>query len=257
MHALQDNDTTTGDGETIAGRWFDRSAMRYTTVLFDLDGTLTDPYEGITRCVEYALSCQGIEVADRRHLAGFIGPPLKAAFCEHYGLSDAEAGRAVEDYRVRFGDVGMYENTVYSGIVDVLAQLRASGRQLFVATSKPWFYARQIVAHFGLDGYFGKVYGSELDGKRTEKSVLIAHVLREEGLRPEQTLMIGDRRFDVLGARHNGVPAAAVSYGYGGRQELLDAQPDHLFDSPNDIARCLLAEPAASVHTQQYGGVLR
>ncbi len=231
--------------------------MRYTTLLFDLDGTLTDPYEGITRCVAYALSCQGIEVADRRHLAGFIGPPLKASFCERYAMSDAEADRAVDDYRVRFGDVGMYENTVYNGIVDLLEQLRASGRQLFVATSKPWFYARQIVEHFGLEKYFGKVYGSELDGKRTEKSVLIAHVLREEGLRPEETLMIGDRRFDVLGARHNGVPAAAVSYGYGSIQELLDANPDHVFESPQDIARCLLAGAAAIRPHRQYGGVLR
>ena len=229
--------------------------MRYTTLLFDLDGTLTDPYEGITRCVQYALSCQGIAVADRRQLAAFIGPPLKAAFREHYALSDADADRAVQDYRVRFGDVGMYENTVYDGIVDLLEQLRASGRQLFVATSKPWFYARQIVEHFGLDEYFGQVYGSELDGKRTEKSVLIAHVLREEGLRPEETLMIGDRRFDVLGARHNGVPAAAVSYGYGCIEELVEAGPDHVFDTPNDIARCLLADTAPA--TRQYGGVLR
>lgn len=231
--------------------------MRYTTLLFDLDGTLTDPYEGITRCVEYALSRQGIAVADRRQLAGFIGPPLKASFCERYGLSSRDADRAVDDYRVRFGDLGMYENVVYKGIETLLEQLRASGRQLFVATSKPWFYARQIVAHFGLDGYFGKVYGSELDGKRTEKSVLIAHVLREESLRPEETLMIGDRRYDVLGARHNGVSAAAVSYGYGSREELLEAEPDHLFDSPGDIARCLLTASAASLRTQQYGGVLR
>lgn len=231
--------------------------MRYTTLLFDLDGTLTDPYEGITRCVEYALSCQGIEVADRRELAAFIGPPLKAAFREHYALSAAEAERAVDDYRVRFGDVGMYENTLYNGIVELLEQLRASGRRLFVVTSKPWFYARRIVAHFGLDKYFGKVYGSELDGHRTEKSVLIAHVLREEGLRADEALMIGDRRFDVLGARHNGVAAAAVSYGYGAPQELLDAEPDHIFDSPYDIAQYLLADAATAAPRSQYGGVLR
>ena len=231
--------------------------MRYKTLLFDLDGTLTDPYEGITRCVAYALSCQGIEVADRRHLAGFIGPPLKASFRERYGMSDAEAERAVADYRVRFGDVGLYENTLYDGIVELLTQLRASGRQLFVATSKPWFYARQIVAHFGLDDYFGKVYGSELDGKRTEKSVLIAHILREESLRPDETLMIGDRRFDVQGARHNGVPAAAVSYGYGSSRELAEAAPDHVFDSPAGIASYLLANAAAGMSRQQYGGVLR
>lgn len=231
--------------------------MRYTTLLFDLDGTLTDPYEGITRCVEYALSCQGIAVADRRHLAGFIGPPLKAAFCERYAMSDAEAERAVADYRVRFGDVGLYENTLYDGIVELLTQLRASGRQLFVATSKPWFYARQIVEHFGLGDYFGKVYGSELDGKRTEKSALIAHILREENLRPDETLMIGDRRFDVLGARHNGVSAAAVTYGYGSAHELAEAEPDHVFDAPSGIAYYLLGDSSGGIEPQQYGGVLR
>lgn len=231
--------------------------MRYTTLLFDLDGTLTDPYEGITRCVEYALSCQDIEVADRRQLAAFIGPPLKTAFRDYYALSAAEAERAVDDYRARFGDVGMYENTLYNGVVELLELLRASGRRLFVVTAKPWFYARRIVAYFGLDEYFGKIYGSELDGQRTEKSVLIAHVLHEEGLHPDETLMIGDRRFDVLGARHNGVAAAAVSYGYGTPQELLDAEPDYIFDSPHDIAQCLLADAAAAIPRSQYGGVLR
>lgn len=231
--------------------------MRYTTLLFDLDGTLTDPYEGITRCVEYALSRQGISVASRRALAGFIGPPLKSAFRERYAMSDAEAERAVGDYRRRFGDVGMYENRVYDGIVDLLGKLRASGRQMFVATSKPWFYAREIVAHFGLDGYFGKVYGSELDGKRADKSALIAYILRAEKLRPDETLMIGDRSFDVLGARHNGVAAAAVSYGYGPRSELLDAAPDHVFESPADIAACLLGTASVVAESAQYGGVLR
>lgn len=233
------------------------SAMRYTTLLFDLDGTLTDPYEGITRCVQYALAKQGIEVADRQDLRGFIGPPLKAAFADFHDMSEAEARQAVDDYRERFAQLGMFENRLYDGIVELLAALRASGRQLFVATSKPWFFARKIVQHFELDDYFGKVYGSELDGKRAEKSSLIAYILREQKLRPDETLMIGDRHFDLLGAQHNGVPCAAVGYGYGSKTELMSASPDFYFDTPAEMADCLLSHAMLVETGPQYGGVLR
>ncbi|WP_423823511.1 HAD family hydrolase [Salinisphaera sp. SPP-AMP-43] len=231
--------------------------MRYTTLLFDLDGTLTDPYEGITRCVQYALAKQGIDVADRRDLRGFIGPPLKAAFVDFHHMSEAAASRAVDDYRERFAQLGMFENRLYDGIVELLSALRASGRQLFVATSKPWFFARKIIHHFELDDYFGKVYGSELDGKRAEKSALIAYILREQKLRPDETLMIGDRHFDLLGAQHNGVPCAAVGYGYGSTAELLNASPNFFFETPGEMARCLLSDTRLTEVSPQYGGVLR
>lgn len=236
--------------------------MRYKTILFDLDGTLTDPFEGITRCVQHALACQGIHVADRRKLAGFIGPPLAEAFTEFHGLSTAQAQQAVADYRERFADVGMYENQLYDGIPELLAELKAGGRQLFVATSKPWAFARPIIEHFGLTDFFGKVYGSELDGQRTEKHALLAYILREQSLCAEQTLMIGDRRFDIEGARHNGVAAAAVSYGYGTAEELAACAPDRVFDTPRAIGRYL--EKATNGHAPgrgddmpTYGGVLR
>lgn len=210
--------------------------MRYTTLLFDLDGTLTDPFEGITRCVQHALARQGIEVEDRQRLAPFIGPPLAQAFVDFYGLSIEQADRAVADYRQRFARIGMYENRVYDGVRELLTGLRASGRQLFVATSKPWAFAQPIIEHFGLSACFDQVYGSELDGRRTDKQALLAHILREQDLAADTTLMIGDRRFDIEGARHNGLTSAAVSYGYGDADELRGCAPDMVFDSPTAIA---------------------
>lgn len=214
--------------------------MRYKSILFDLDGTLTDPFEGITRCVQHALICQDIHISDRRELAGFIGPPLAQAFVEFHGMTWDQAQKAVADYRERFARLGMYENRLYADIDELLSALKTDGRQLFVATSKPWSFARPIVEHFGLARYFGKVYGSELDGQRTEKLALIAYIMREQKLVAEQTLMIGDRRFDIEGGRHNGLVAAAVSYGYGRAGELKACQPDLQFDSPDAIADYLL-----------------
>lgn len=215
--------------------------MRYKVLLFDLDGTLTDPRNGITRCVQYALACQGVQVDDLARLECFIGPPLKQAFMDFYALDDAGAAQAVADYRVRFGRDGMFENAVYEGMQELLMGLQRSGRQLFVATSKPWFYARQIVQHFGLDPFFCSVYGSELDGTRTEKHALIAHILREEKLEARDTLMIGDRAFDLIGARHNGVASAAVGYGYGSEAELRAESPDYFFPTLETMRDALLA----------------
>ncbi|MES1926228.1 HAD hydrolase-like protein [Salinisphaera sp. T31B1] len=215
--------------------------MRYKVLLFDLDGTLTDPREGITRCVQHALACQQIDEPDRSKLDCFIGPPLKQSFIDWYGMEGNAADRAVADYRERFGEIGMFENTLYAGIVELLTGLKRSGRQLFVATSKPWFYARQIITHFGLDEFFGRVYGSELDGTRVEKHALIAHILREERIEAGHALMIGDRRYDLIGARHNGVAAAAVGYGYGSRDELMAEQPDHYFATLAELDEALRA----------------
>ena len=215
--------------------------MRHKVLLFDLDGTLTDPREGITRCVQYALSRQGIQVDDLSRLERFIGPPLKQSFIDFYDFDATQAQTAVDDYRVRFGRVGMFENMLYDGIVELLRALKGSGRQLFVATSKPWFYARQIVTHFNLDSYFCSVYGSELDGMRTEKHALIAHILREEGIAAGDALMIGDRSFDLIGARHNGVANAAVAYGYGSREELVAEAPDYYLETLAELQDTLLA----------------
>lgn len=215
--------------------------MQHRTLLFDLDGTLTDPRAGITRCVQYALACQGVRVDDLAQLECYIGPPLKQAFMHFHGFDTAAATQAVADYRVRFEDVGLYENAVYDGMPELLAGLKKSGYRLFVATSKPWFYACEIVSHFGLGAFFDHVHGSELDGRRTDKRELIAHILRAENLAADDALMIGDRCYDLIGARHNGVANAAVGYGYGSEAELRAESPDYFFATIAAMHDTLLA----------------
>ena len=205
--------------------------MQYQNVLFDLDGTLTDPREGITRSIQYGLSKMGIEEPDLRKLEHFIGPPLLQAFVEFYGFSEAQAWEAVGFYRERFSVKGLYENQVFEGITPLLEELAGQGRQLFIATSKPQIYAREIARHFDFAKHFNVIYGSELDGTRTNKVELIAHLMAEEGLDPAQTLMIGDRKHDLIGASHNGLDAAAVGYGFGSFEELNAHAPTYHFET--------------------------
>ena len=205
--------------------------MQYQNVLFDLDGTLTDPREGITRSIQYGLSKMGIEEPDLRKLEHFIGPPLLQAFIEFYGFSETEAWKAVGFYRERFSVKGLYENQVFEGITPLLEELVGQGRQLFIATSKPQIYAREIARHFDFAKHFKVIYGSELDGTRTNKVELIAHLMHEQGLDPTQTLMIGDRKHDLIGARDNGLDAAAVGYGFGSYEELNVFAPKYHFET--------------------------
>lgn len=205
--------------------------MQYQNVLFDLDGTLTDPREGITLSIQYGLSKMGIEEPDLRKLEHFIGPPLLQAFIEFYGFSEAQAWEAVGFYRQRFSVKGLYENKVFEGIPQLLEELVGQGRQLFIATSKPQIYAREIAQHFDFAKHFNVIYGSELDGTRTNKVELIAHLMAEEQLDPAQTLMIGDRKHDLIGASHNGLDAAAVGYGFGSFEELSAHAPTYHFET--------------------------
>lgn len=206
------------------------------TLLFDLDGTLTDPGLGITSCIRYAMEKMGGPLEPREAYARFIGPPLQQSFAQLLG-----AGRehlvhaAVAAYRERFGDVGMWENERYDGIDDVLTELRGRGHRLFVATSKPTFYARPIVERFELAGHFEDVYGAEMDGTRAKKRDLLAHVAALESLEPARTIMIGDRGPDMSGARANGMRTLGVSYGYGSREELLHAGAEQVVGSPAAI----------------------
>ncbi len=209
--------------------------MQWTHVLFDLDGTLTDPKVGITRSIQYALAQMGIHEPDPDTLVHFIGPPLHGAFMSEYGFDEAEAWQAVEHYRVRFRAEGLYENVPYPGIHALLQALVECGLKLYMATSKPWVFANAIGRHFDMTGYFQAIYGSELDGVRTDKSELIGHLLATEGLRAEDCLMIGDRRHDLIGARANGVAAGGVLYGYGSREELEREAPAYLFESVADL----------------------
>lgn len=214
--------------------------MHYQNILFDLDGTLTDPREGITRSIQYALSKLGINEPDLSRLEHFIGPPLLQAFMQFYDFDEARAWDAVNFYRERFKVTGLYENRVFEGVGELLQALEGQGRTLYIATSKPWVYAREIARHFEFDRHFKVIYGSELDGTRTDKIELIAHLLEQEQLEPAQTLMIGDRKHDLIGARRNGLDAAAVGYGFGSFEELSAEQPAYHFATLSELHRAFL-----------------
>lgn len=199
--------------------------MQQRTVLFDLDGTLTDPREGITRSVQYALSKLDIHEPDLVALEHFIGPPLLQCFMHTYSLSEARAWEAVNHYRDRFREVGLYENQLFDGVIELLQLLQSQGRTLYIATSKPTVFASEIARHFDFARYFKAIYGSELDGTRTNKVELIAHLLEQEGLDAADTLMIGDRKHDLIGAHSNGLQAVAVGYGFGSLEELAGERP--------------------------------
>lgn len=205
------------------------------TIFFDLDGTLTDPKIGITGSIQYALGKLNIAVPTQDELTWCIGPPLRASFVALLG-GEEHADRGVELYRERFGTIGLFENTLYDGIVPVLASLHGSGRTLYVATSKPHVFADRIVDHFGLRKYFARVFGSELDGTRVDKSDLLRYALEETGTDPARAIMIGDRKHDMIGAANNGMAAIGAIYGYGGRSELTEAGAKHLVTAPSDIA---------------------
>ncbi len=209
-------------------------------ILFDLDGTLTDPGEGITNSVAYALNKYGIVNTDRTELYPFIGPPLYASFMKYYGFSEEEALRAVEYYREYYTDKGIFENRLYEGIADCLERLYASGKKLLVATSKPEIFAKKILAHFGIEKYFYLVAGATLDGHLIEKSDIIDYAFKSSGLSKDSALMIGDRSFDILGAKEQGIASAGVLWGYGDAYELENAGADMIFKRVEDIEKTLL-----------------
>ncbi|MCY1391983.1 5'-nucleotidase [compost metagenome] len=218
--------------------------MHYQNILFDLDGTLTDPREGITRSIQYALAKLGIDEPDLTKLEHFIGPPLLQAFMQFYGFDEAKAWEAVNHYRERFKVTGLYENEVFEGVIELLDTLEGQGRHLYIATSKPWEFAREIARHFDFAKHFKVIYGSELDGTRTNKIELIKHLLAEEGLDAAQTLMIGDRKHDLIGARSNGLDCVAVGYGFGSRDELTTEAPTYHFDTLAQLHEAFLRSNA-------------
>jgi len=214
-------------------------------IYFDLDGTLTDPKPGITRSIQYALRKLDRPVPAEDELTWCIGPPLRASFATLLG-DDSQADLGVALYRERFADIGLYENAVYPDIEQVLAALARPGRRLFVATSKPAIFAKRIVEHFGLSPHFETVFGSELDGSRVHKADLLAYAIDIAGTDPAKSIMIGDRSHDVVGAKHNGMNAIGVSYGYGSREELIEAGASHICATPRAILTHIngLNEPA-------------
>jgi len=193
-------------------------------IIFDLDGTLTDSELGITRCLIFALERLGVAALERAQLRRYIGTPLRQVFGEMLATSDsALIERAVELYRERFGEVGLYENELYTGTAESLTHLRGSGHTLFLATAKAEVYARRVIEHFGLVSHFAGVYGAALSGEGSKKAELLARLVSEEGIEPAESVMIGDRGGDVAGARANRMRSIGVLWGYGTAEELVNA----------------------------------
>lgn len=202
-------------------------------IFFDLDGTLTDPFEGITSCFQHALSELGRPVPPAAELAAFIGPPLREGFATLLGTRESPLiEQAMAIYRARYAAQGALENRLYDEVPGMLRALGDEHRRLFVATSKARVYAERIIDHFGLRSFFACVYGAELDGRFEHKGELLAHALECEGLSPASCIMVGDRAQDVRAARQNGLVPVGVTYGYGSREELLEAGAITLCASP-------------------------
>jgi phosphoglycolate phosphatase len=210
----------------------------YQYILFDLDGTLTNPEIGITNCVMYALEKFNIKVEDRKELHPFIGPPLTYSFQTYYGLSEADSELAVKYYRERFSVKGLYENEVYEGVDKLLKQLKESGKILVIATSKPEEYTLKILEHFDLLKYFDYVVGATMDGSRGEKADVIRYALEISGIEDKtEAIMIGDRKYDILGAKENGLASIGVLFGFGDYEELTKAGADYIAECVEDILK--------------------
>ena len=213
----------------------------YKYILFDLDGTITEPGLGITNSIMYALNKMGISVSDRSELYKFIGPPLWESFQNFYGFSNDEADKAVEYYREYYKDKGMLECTINEGIEPLLQNLRTNGKSLIVATSKPEIFAKQVLSNFNLDSYFNYIAGSNLDRTRSEKDEVISYALESCKINDKQfAIMIGDRKHDITGARKNNIRSIGVLFGYGSREELENAGADYIAENAKDIDAILL-----------------
>lgn len=210
--------------------------MKKKYVLFDLDGTLTDSQDGIMNAIEYALEYYGIRVPDRTSLRPFLGPPLSESMQKYYGFDSVKAVEAVEKFREYYNTRGLFENRVYPGVEAMLERVRDTGRRMFVATSKPEQVAGEILKHFGLAEYFDYIGGATPDDSRVKKADVVRYVLDTAGIAcPDDAVMVGDRKHDILGAKSNGLEAVGVLYGYGDKQELEMAGADYLAKQAEDI----------------------
>ncbi len=216
----------------------------YEYILFDLDGTLTDPQEGITKCVQYALEFYGYEVPTAEELICFIGPPLEDSFVKYFGMTREQSQAAMAKYRERFGPIGLYENKRYEGIKELLRDLKKQGKKVALATSKPTKFAKTIIEHFEIAEYFDVIYGSEFDGTRFTKTEVMVDVLKEFGLSTEEELakavMVGDRKYDVEGAKNCGIDSIGVEYGFALEGELKEAGATYIFNTVSELADFLL-----------------
>lgn len=220
---------------------------KYKIILFDLDGTLSDPKMGITKSVQYALKRLGIYEPNIVKLESFIGPPLQASFSELYDLDEESTQRAIDFYRERFKEKGMFENELYSDIPLLLKSLKERQYTLVVATSKPTVFSEEILKYFNIDQYFALVVGSNLDGTRTSKTEIIQYILdnyNENSL--DDFIMIGDRKHDIIGANNACIDSIGVTYGYGSFKELIDSNPTYIVNSVDEIKDILIAGEVVS-----------
>jgi len=209
-------------------------------ILFDLDGTITDPKVGITKSVKYALSHFDVHVEDPDTLCHFIGPPLRESFKEFYGLDDDQAEIAVAKYRERFSQAGIYENEIYEGMAELLQRLKGSGKTLILATSKPIVFAEIVLKHFGIFEHFSFIGGSELNGERSDKYEVIMYALETVGITDvDSCVMVGDRKYDIIGAKAARMSNIGVLYGYGSEDELLAAGVDYLAADVTELGELL------------------
>ncbi|MBI2850497.1 MAG: HAD hydrolase-like protein [Chloroflexi bacterium] len=211
-------------------------------VFFDLDGTLTDPEEGIAKCLRYSLERLGRLYPGELEAKDFIGPPLRSTF-EKLLCSDEKPliEKAVSLYRERFSTVGLFENAVYPGIEDLLSTLYKNSFRLYIVTTKPKIYADRIIEYFRLARWFSDIFGTELDGRFDNKAELIEFILAHLKLAPEETVMVGDRREDIVAGKANRIKTVGVTYGFGSEQEIIDSTPDYVCSSPPEIRETIMS----------------
>ena len=205
-------------------------------VLFDLDGTLTDPAQGIVRCIQYSLGTLQMSCPPDDELTSYIGPPLRQTFISLCNSADGVLiERAIAIFRERFSTVGLFENIPYSEVPSMLQQLNSGSYRLFVATSKPQVFAQRILQHFGLADHFEEICGNDLEGSLDDKAELLRQLLVNRSLDPTETVMVGDRKHDVIAAKKNDLISVGVTYGYGSSVELIEAGVDYLCHSPTEV----------------------
>jgi phosphoglycolate phosphatase len=237
--AQQETPQASRDAETPTAEHNRRSAL-----LVDLDGTLTDPAEGIVGCFRLALEALGRSPPPAAELGWIIGPPLRGCFAEALG-DEGDPEKALKIYRGRYSTEGLFEATVYDGVKETLADLRAAGTRLFLCTAKPLVYAERILSHFDLERHFEGTYGDELGGRFQDKADLVAHILVRERLEADDCGVWGDRKHDVLAASRNGIPTIGALWGYGGADELRAAGAAALCEAPSQVPAAFWALPRA------------
>ena len=205
-------------------------------VLLDLDGTLTDPARGFVSCMRHALDTLGVPSPADKQIASHIGPPLEETLKQLLGPAASKSlPDAVRLYRERYADVGIFENSLYDGVVDALETIAAKGPRMFLATSKPQTFAKKILEHFSLSAFFTGIYGSQFDGTYSDKRELLAYLLKHEAIAPSQAIMVGDRYHDIRAARSNNIRSLGVLWGYGSKAELISAKADHIISCPSHL----------------------